>query len=759
MARKLGVRSPLDVGGHFVPAMGLGSIAVSPLDMASAYATLAAGGVYSEPTAIRKVVLPNGKEDTKAGWGTPKRTRVIPDGVACEGDADPRGQRQLRHRARGPASAGPRPARRARPTSTPTPGSSATRPTSRPRSGWATRRGEIPMESVHGIAVSGGSFPAEIWRLHDGADDRAAPGAGLPRADARSRSTSRSSAARCALSYDPYYVAPDDDARPRRPRPTTTPTTATPRTSTPAPDRRPRGRDDPRREPRRPRSPPGLRSCSPSSPRRARSPGAPTRRSSRATAGTSPGPRRSSSSLLVARLRRLPRWRSPASAGRRRSTRGRRRSSPPRSSSSRSAAPLLLSTDAWTYWSYGWIGARGGGNPYVDTPEEFPDNPALPYMGSGLAGHDDASTGRPSRSPPSRSRSSPATSDDVGGLDVQDARRAAARSRPRCSPAGSPGAGRSPSPSSAGTRSSRCTSPEAATTTPGSARSSLAALALSASRRLQAAGALWALAVARQVGAARSSSRCARDRGARDRARPSAHRGLRGRGRAVVVRSRPGSTAARWPVAVRAARRQRRARDELRAPAPARAARACRTALALALAVAVLARRPRLARARGRPRPRPARPRGLPRARDDAVPRGLVPGLGGAARRGRGGRRPRTVGCLALCAYLLPQTIPALSGARARSTRTPSSSPHDPPARVAPEARVRARRTCRPRRRRRGSSAAVRSTATQRASRSTGKLKMRRRSERCAPSVLVALTAAPGGHERAARAPRPGRGR
>ena len=26
-------------------------------------------------------------------------------------------------------------------------------------------KGEIPMESVHGIAVSGGSFPAEIWRL------------------------------------------------------------------------------------------------------------------------------------------------------------------------------------------------------------------------------------------------------------------------------------------------------------------------------------------------------------------------------------------------------------------------------------------------------------------------------------------------------------------------------------------------------------------------------------------------------------------
>ena len=45
------------------------------------------------------------------------------------------------------------------------------------------------------------------------------------------------------------------------------------------------------------------------------------------------------------------------------------------------AAPLLLSTDAWTYWSYGWIGARGNGNPYSEPPERFPTNPALPYMG------------------------------------------------------------------------------------------------------------------------------------------------------------------------------------------------------------------------------------------------------------------------------------------------------------------------------------------------------------------------------------------
>ena len=80
MARSLGVRSALEA----VPSIGLGSNVVSVLDMASAYATLAAGGVYSEPMAIRKVVLPGGVVDTKAGWGKPDRKRVIPDGVAYE---------------------------------------------------------------------------------------------------------------------------------------------------------------------------------------------------------------------------------------------------------------------------------------------------------------------------------------------------------------------------------------------------------------------------------------------------------------------------------------------------------------------------------------------------------------------------------------------------------------------------------------------------------------------------------------------------
>ena len=45
------------------------------------------------------------------------------------------------------------------------------------------------------------------------------------------------------------------------------------------------------------------------------------------------------------------------------------------------AAPLLLSTDAWTYWDYGRIAAVHEGNPYRDTPADFPDDPAFPSIG------------------------------------------------------------------------------------------------------------------------------------------------------------------------------------------------------------------------------------------------------------------------------------------------------------------------------------------------------------------------------------------
>jgi hypothetical protein len=46
------------------------------------------------------------------------------------------------------------------------------------------------------------------------------------------------------------------------------------------------------------------------------------------------------------------------------------------------AAPLLLSTDAWTYWSYGRIAVEQDGNPYRDPPAEFTADPALRWVGA-----------------------------------------------------------------------------------------------------------------------------------------------------------------------------------------------------------------------------------------------------------------------------------------------------------------------------------------------------------------------------------------
>jgi penicillin-binding protein 1A len=163
MAYRLGVRTDLRTSdGAYVPSLGLGSRVVTPLDLASAYSTIAAGGIYSEPMAIRKVVLADGSV-SKAGWGVPERKRVIPDWVAAEVT------RILEENMTsgtgvgayfGKTSAGK--------TGTTdnyadawfcglTPSLEATVWIGYPRA-------EIPMLSVHGIAVSGPTFPATIWK-------------------------------------------------------------------------------------------------------------------------------------------------------------------------------------------------------------------------------------------------------------------------------------------------------------------------------------------------------------------------------------------------------------------------------------------------------------------------------------------------------------------------------------------------------------------------------------------------------------------
>lgn len=158
-ARKMGITVPRT---EVVPAIGLGSLSVSPLEMAAAYATLAAGGIYSEPMAIRKVVLRGGKEDEGAGWGTPKRRRVLPDWVAYEVT------KILEDNVL--SGTGTR-AQIGRPAA----GKTGT--TDDFADAWfcgytpnlqttvwvGYPQAQIPMRSVHGISVAGGTFPAEIW--------------------------------------------------------------------------------------------------------------------------------------------------------------------------------------------------------------------------------------------------------------------------------------------------------------------------------------------------------------------------------------------------------------------------------------------------------------------------------------------------------------------------------------------------------------------------------------------------------------------
>jgi penicillin-binding protein 1A len=165
MAYKLGVRTDLHAReGVYVPSMGLGSRVITPLDNASVYSTLAAGGIYSKPMAIRKVVLADGRVDKESGWGVPQRKRAIADWVAAEV------VRILKENMTSGTGVG----------AYFTPESAGkTGTTDDYADAWfcgftpalegtvwiGFPAGEIPMRSVHGISVSGPTFPATIWKL------------------------------------------------------------------------------------------------------------------------------------------------------------------------------------------------------------------------------------------------------------------------------------------------------------------------------------------------------------------------------------------------------------------------------------------------------------------------------------------------------------------------------------------------------------------------------------------------------------------
>jgi penicillin-binding protein 1A len=159
VAHLMGIHSPLEA----VPSIGLGSNSVRPLMLASAYATLASGGVYHHPYAIRKVVLPNGKVDHSHRWGERKGARILPAGVAWTVT------QVLEDNVRsGTGIAAQIPGRHvAGKTGTTTNWTDAWFAGYTPRLTAVTwvgyPRRARSMADVHGIQVQGASFPAQIW--------------------------------------------------------------------------------------------------------------------------------------------------------------------------------------------------------------------------------------------------------------------------------------------------------------------------------------------------------------------------------------------------------------------------------------------------------------------------------------------------------------------------------------------------------------------------------------------------------------------
>ncbi len=156
-AHDLGIKTELEA----VPSETLGGLrdGVSPLEMANAYATLAAMGKRCDPIAIKKVVFPDGKTEQ---WGKPRCKQAISDGVAYEVT------KILEKNVQSGTGTSAN-------ISCPNAGKTGT--TDNHNDAWFV--GFTPtlatsvwvgypdalreMSNVHGIAVAGGTFPAQIY--------------------------------------------------------------------------------------------------------------------------------------------------------------------------------------------------------------------------------------------------------------------------------------------------------------------------------------------------------------------------------------------------------------------------------------------------------------------------------------------------------------------------------------------------------------------------------------------------------------------
>jgi membrane peptidoglycan carboxypeptidase len=157
VARRMGVR---DANIQRVPAMVLGSEEVRPIEMASAYATLANDGVWHQPYFIDHVDDRDGKSVFRA---KPNSARAVDRDVA----------RQVTAVLRGVVQRGT--GRAASLSDRPVAGKTGTAENEQdawfvgytPQLATAVWMGdplaETPMKNVGGIAVFGGTYPARIW--------------------------------------------------------------------------------------------------------------------------------------------------------------------------------------------------------------------------------------------------------------------------------------------------------------------------------------------------------------------------------------------------------------------------------------------------------------------------------------------------------------------------------------------------------------------------------------------------------------------
>jgi membrane peptidoglycan carboxypeptidase len=160
LAHQMGIQSRLKP----VPSIVLGVNAVSPLALASAYATLADGGVAHQPAILSKVVFPGG--DTEQA-SKPKAQKVVDEKVAAAVTKVLEANVQ--------SGTGTAAALSGRPAA----GKTGTTDSFADAwfAGWVPQlmtvtwvgypTAERPMRGVHGIAgVTGGTLPAEIWHTY-----------------------------------------------------------------------------------------------------------------------------------------------------------------------------------------------------------------------------------------------------------------------------------------------------------------------------------------------------------------------------------------------------------------------------------------------------------------------------------------------------------------------------------------------------------------------------------------------------------------